>query len=1528
MKTIYSSAFICFFLVWLSSQAQVNQTTTPSADSGATIPLSPAEAAVLEAASNAVQAATIIWLPDQPLPAIQWPPASVQGRGALSDAAGVVGVAIRDASSNGQTTVRFVYQTSPAVVAAAMSAALGAAHSINSPQPLDSLGGCVPPGSGLIGWWQAEDNANDSAGFHPGQTPNGVSFVAGKVGQAFALNGSNQSVQIPYTNDLATAAFSVEVWVNPTNQIGWQAFVFGQAYGRQLVVSPGSGGLNVSFFVTDTNGSFYGVYSSRVIALNQWTHLAGTWDGSSLKLYLNGVQDRSASLQLPAIGNSGCPFSIGGMNNSCSYSGQYFPGLIDEVSLYNRALLAGEINAIYLAGSAGKCKTPSGCATCPLGAVASWPGEGDASDMFANNCPGTLQNGVAFDQGMVSRAFSFNGTNQAVEIPDTNTLATTAFSVEAWVRPASQAGGQAFIFGQSYGRQLLVRPGTQGLLVAFVISNNGQTFHEVDSSADITIGEWSHLVGTWDGGTLSLYVNGALEQQAPLNTSVWDSGCAFHIGGVYDPAGACAYVGQFFSGLIDETTYYSQALCATDVAALYSAGGAGKCGSLGNWLLHYFGPNCWNETNATATADADGDGVINLQEYFDGTDPNRITFFARFPNYWVNSTTAHGSFDIYGGVPLYMAILVNTSNFAAAEWQPYTSDFTVPLGSTDGVYNVWIGLRGWSEDSHQTWNWTGLTRDLAPPAIMITSPTSNVTAQPMIDLRGYSPERLLHLYYDVANAAGTISNIQGFITDQYFDPQSREFTTNWFLCADIELANGANTITLRATDLAGNVSTNVFTYTLDLAAGTNPPVLSLYWPQDGEMVCGNQFTLRGRLDDPTATVTAQITDAIGNVNIAKGLVERNGLVWVENLPLAPGTNTVMLTMTNASGYWSTTNLAVIRSDDVNLTIDDVPQDQLNNDFLVVTGTIDSLDFTVWVNGVMVTNLTDNGNGTWRWEADLVPLNSGGTATIQAVAIPNSANGGQGSGPQPPIDNAVPGNPTAPGRRGKEADPEKTEATFIQSYHATYANTWDFAGDLGGWEHCHYFWAKDWTNRWAVSIGPLPANGLLLGTYHEGEEVTGADADGNPLGGSWDWAELDRMITDPDQPSATKLVGDVTETRSDQPGASQFRVGATLWSSYEKWQEHTPWFGGWSYVEGLGGGYTTGKVDRTESIHVTLFTGGKRLPKWKNFFSFTGAATNYPTMDSSPWWVPQTVSPEAIQVQGKPLISLGMLWPEGMTYKALPDNEMQDITPFVDSPRYQFTVNAVKHKLILQHYCVVGGDTRRTDLGVGERVTHKFAPDLVTNSYWYNTWSSTAGSVWPTDGNETTFTAPSNASPATVTAVLGNEQVDVPFGVAQPSGIEATLRGLPDYYWPLPAVGAGMYMNVVIQPTNVSFYRLEIEEPGASASKRQGYFVNNPPPDHGDLQGANKWHPVVCNPINLVVDGVFDHASSSGWPIGVSGSYTWPINPLWRIAGDSVTHPLSGWTDQVHTLGADGTVIVEKLGHHVTRSPYQPYGTAQ
>jgi hypothetical protein len=167
---------------------------------------------------------------------------------------------------------------------------------------------------------------------------------------------------------------------------------------------------------------------------------------------------------------------------------------------------------------------------------------------------------------------------------------------------------------------------------------------------------------------------------------------------------------------------------------------------------------------------------------------------------------------------------------------------------------------------------------------------------------------------------------------------------------------------------------------------------------------------------------------------------------------------------------------------------------------------------------------------------------------------------------------------------------------------------------------------------------------------------------------------------------------------------------------------------------------------------------------------------------------------------------------------------------------------------------------------------------------------------------------------------------IDFTVIEPSGISATLRGPPDYFYPLPAVGAGMYMNVVLQPTSVSFYRVQIIEPVASATNTTGYFVDNPPPNHDLQHGAGTWHPVAIN--NLVTDGVFDHAASSGSPIGEEGAYTWPISPLWQVVGNTTSNALNGWTDQVHTLDADGTVTVQKLGHHVRRSPNQPCGTAQ
>ena len=589
---------------------------------------SAAEAAVLAAASNAVQGARIILLPNLLLQNAQSALASPSGMTASTGSVETVIVPVQGVSTNGQSALTFVYHTSPPPPPATASVA-GTASAVgqrsDSPQPLDSMGpSCVRAGSGLIGWWQAENSADNSAGSHPGQPIGDTGYAAGMVGEAFSFDGYDDSVRISPPDGLATQSFSVEAWINPSRMPYGQAFVFGQCYGRQLVVFPLGSSLHAALYVSDPQGVFHGGVSSAVIPTGQWTHVAGTWDGVSLTLYINGVRDYWGQFDLPEIADSGCPWSIGGIYNACGYFGQCFPGLVDEVSLYDRPLLAGEINAIYLAGSAGKCKGPPACVSAPASAVAWWAAEGDASDAFRLS-GGTPQNNPAYASGMAGQAFSLNGDNQAVEIPYTSRLVSPAFSVEAWIKPEDQVGnwlGQAFIFGQNYGRQLAVRVGSRGLGAAFVVSTSRLAFYEVDSSGEIPLHEWTHLVGTWDGvSSLSLYVNGALDQQATINVTPWDSGCGFYIGGINGPPGDCVYSGQFFNGLIDEATLYNTALSPAEVQAIYNTGTAGKCNIPGAWLEQYFGTGFRTNPNAALNADPDEDGLTNLEEYQQGANP-------------------------------------------------------------------------------------------------------------------------------------------------------------------------------------------------------------------------------------------------------------------------------------------------------------------------------------------------------------------------------------------------------------------------------------------------------------------------------------------------------------------------------------------------------------------------------------------------------------------------------------------------------------------------------------------------------------------------------------------------------------------------------------------------------------------------------------------------------------------------------------------------------------------------------------------
>jgi serine/threonine protein kinase len=209
--------------------------------------------------------------------------------------------------------------------------------------------------SGLVSWWPAEGNANDIVGSNNGILQGDTTFAPGEVGQAFSLNASaSSSVRIPYAPSLITPAYTVETWINPTAQVSGgigQTVIFGQPYGQaQLLVRTGTTGVLVAFQFGINHFTFYNVQSTNEIPIGQFTHIAGTWDGTTLRLYINGVLNAQNTPEATPV-DSGCDFFIGGFNTpeagSCQYVGQFFNGIIDEVSLYNRALSAGEIASIY-----------------------------------------------------------------------------------------------------------------------------------------------------------------------------------------------------------------------------------------------------------------------------------------------------------------------------------------------------------------------------------------------------------------------------------------------------------------------------------------------------------------------------------------------------------------------------------------------------------------------------------------------------------------------------------------------------------------------------------------------------------------------------------------------------------------------------------------------------------------------------------------------------------------------------------------------------------------------------------------------------------------------------------------------------------------------------------------------------------------------------------------------------------------------------------------------------------------------------
>ena len=201
----------------------------------------------------------------------------------------------------------------------------------------------VNAASGLVAAYGFEEGSgttvSDASGNGNTGTISGATWsTAGKYGNALSFNGSGAVASVPNSTSLGlSSAMTVEAWVYPTSVSGWEPVIykyndlFYLLGASSVATGPATG-------VGDTGTSGDIISSGSSLSANTWTHLAGTYNGATTKLYVNGVLVASSS-HTGSIASSTYPLTIGGN----TVDGNYFTGLIDEVRVYNQALSAAQI---------------------------------------------------------------------------------------------------------------------------------------------------------------------------------------------------------------------------------------------------------------------------------------------------------------------------------------------------------------------------------------------------------------------------------------------------------------------------------------------------------------------------------------------------------------------------------------------------------------------------------------------------------------------------------------------------------------------------------------------------------------------------------------------------------------------------------------------------------------------------------------------------------------------------------------------------------------------------------------------------------------------------------------------------------------------------------------------------------------------------------------------------------------------------------------------------------------------------------
>lgn len=356
----------------------------------------------------------------------------------------------------------------------------------------------------------------------------------GDTSGAFLFNGStdyfsSQGADLPSGANPRTLC----AWINPSSYPSLKMIL---SYGTK-----GTNGAAIGLAFNQTNIGFVGwandYMPTYTVPLNTWTHVCGVYTGTNASIYINGSSIGSSSYSLNTI--SGNLF----IGNWVDLTG-HFPGKIDNVQIYNKALTSVELRNLAIRVSAGL--------------MAMFDFQGDTQDLSVNKNNGTVVGGASLtiDRfGQPNSAYAFNGSTQYINIGTIVGLPTgsSARTICAWFKSTTANPENIVSFGTmttSNGNGI-AKGGAAVLFYGF---------------ADDTVGNhnnltnvWTHSCGTYNGTTTILYINGA--QVGSLGKSWNTIAGGFNIGRRLDNV-------EFFTGSIDDVRIYNRVLSLNEIRIL------------------------------------------------------------------------------------------------------------------------------------------------------------------------------------------------------------------------------------------------------------------------------------------------------------------------------------------------------------------------------------------------------------------------------------------------------------------------------------------------------------------------------------------------------------------------------------------------------------------------------------------------------------------------------------------------------------------------------------------------------------------------------------------------------------------------------------------------------------------------------------------------------------------------------------------------------------------------------------------------